>query len=38
MDEMQVSMREAAKALKFEEAMVLRDRIKECDKRLRELE
>ena len=38
MDEMQKNMREAAKNLKFEEAMVLRDRIRECDKRLREME
>lgn len=36
-EEMQVNMKKAAKELKFEEAMILRDRIKECNQRLKEL-
>lgn len=36
-EEMQVNMKKAAKELKFEEAMILRDRIRECNQRLKEL-
>ena len=36
-EEMQVNMKRAAKELKFEEAMILRDRIRECNQRLKEL-
>ena len=32
-EEMQVNMKKAAKELKFEEAMILRDRIRECNQR-----
>ena len=36
-EEMQVNMKKAAKELKFEEAMILRDRIRECNQRLKKL-
>ncbi len=36
-EEMQVNMKKAAKELKFEEAMILRDRIRECNQRLKEI-
>jgi excinuclease ABC subunit B len=36
-EEMQVNMKKAAKELKFEEAMILRDRIRECNQRLKDL-
>ncbi|MBR1923795.1 MAG: excinuclease ABC subunit UvrB [Ruminobacter sp.] len=36
-EEMQVNMKRAAKELKFEEAMILRDRIRECNQRLKKL-
>ena len=36
-EEMQVNMKKAAKELKFEDAMILRDRIRECNQRLKEL-
>ena len=36
-EEMQVNMTKAAKELKFEEAMILRDRIRECNQRLKDL-
>lgn len=38
MEEMEAAMKKAAKELKFEEAIALRDRIRACDRRLREME